>query len=115
VAHATGLRERETFGERVEAAAQLHPAQQSLELWSDGERAHRLPRTVLDGEVLGVAGEPPGDHRAGQRWLERGVFGAAFEHAADQPDVDDLVVERAGARRVNARAAPHFFTRPNSA
>jgi hypothetical protein len=41
VAHAGGVGEREPFGERVEAAAQLHPVQQSLELWSEGRRVHR--------------------------------------------------------------------------
>ena len=104
VAHAAGVGEGEPFGEGVEAAAELHPAQQRLELGGDGRRGHRRPvlrrsAVAVDGEVVGVAGEPSGDHRAGQRRLDRRVFGAAFEHPADQPDVDGLVLERAGAGR----------------
>ena len=64
---------------------------------------------VVDGEVVGVTGEPrPRDDgpapAAVGRWL--GVLGGAFEHPADQADVDRLRVERPRARRVDPFGAP---------
>lgn len=69
---------------------------------------------VLHGEVLGVASEPTGDHRAWQRQLDRGAFGAALRHAVDQPDAEDLVIERARARRLDTRRAPLLHEADNA-
>ena len=41
VSHAAGVGEGEAFGEGVEAAAELDPAQQRLELGSDRRGGHR--------------------------------------------------------------------------
>ena len=64
VAHAAGLGEGEAFGEGVEAAAELDPAQQRPQLGGDrrrGSSRHLRRRGAGDGEVAGVAGEPAGD------------------------------------------------------
>ena len=56
-----------------------------------------------DGEVVGFAGEAPGDDGAGHDGCVVAVLGAAFEHAADEPDVDLLVVQARCAGGVGPR------------
>jgi hypothetical protein len=65
-------------------------------------------RTIraADGEVGRVAGEPAGDHGAGQRRLQRCLFGAALEHPADQTDVDRFGCQRPPTRCLDSLRTP---------
>ena len=74
--------------------------------WQPRTRPQRLRRGCSDGEVVGVAGKPTGDDSAWQRRLDRRLLGAAFEHAADDPNFDGFVLERASARGIDASGAP---------
>ena len=110
--HAAGVGEGKPFGEEMEAAGPSFTRRstarssgvtvgvfigRSSKTSSGGEGIGDDPFRSADREVVGVVSEAPGRHGAGQRcsWMIV-VFGAAFEHAADEPDVTWLVV---GERR----------------
>ena len=126
-----GVGQGEPFGQGVEAAAELDPAQQRLEFVRDdwgrgGHRgtARRWPgggrRLGVRGEVGRVAGEPAGDHRRGRcggRPGRPGPVAFSVARSSIRPISATLNASASSARAQAAltRSGPPLLTRPSRA
>jgi hypothetical protein len=114
VAHAAGLGEGETLGERVEAAAELHPAQQRSQFGGDCRRRHRAPPLARVAKCSGSRAKRPGTTTPGNDGC-LAVFSVPRSNMRPISPTLTASCSRALAHATSTRSAPHFLTSPNRA
>ena len=83
VTEPAGLCEGEAFGEGVEAAAELHPAQQRLQLWGDRRGAHRpAPARSANDTGSRIASEAG----SGRAWGQGAAVSSRPRRSASGPE-----------------------------
>ena len=108
-----GLGEGEAFGEGVEAAAELHPAQQRPQLGGDRRRGHRARPLARVAKWPGSRANRPATTTPGSDGCVVVVFSVPRSSMRPMSPTLTCSWSSADAQAASTRAGPHFLTSPS--